>query len=250
MTRILRALTSFALAVGLAATAEAKESDLRRIATNRGDLIVHPIRHATVVLTWSGKTFYIDPVGGAKAFESFPRPDLVLVTDIHGDHLDGETLRAVVGEATQLIVPAAVAAKLDVSLRERATVMGNGETLEPLAGIRVEATAMYNLTPDRLRYHTKGRGNGYVLSLGGRRIYFSGDTEDVPEMRALQSIDVAFVCMNLPYTMTVEQAASAVLEFRPKVVYPYHHRGSDVADFATRVESAGHSEVRQLEWYP
>jgi L-ascorbate metabolism protein UlaG (beta-lactamase superfamily) len=113
---------------------------------------------------------------------------------------------------------------------------------------------MYNLTEDRLKYHEKGRGNGYVVTVGDVRIYISGDTEDIPEMRALENIDYAFVCMNLPYTMTVEQAASAVLEMKPRVVYPYHYRGkgmmSDTKKFAALVAEDGDIEVRQLDWYP
>jgi L-ascorbate metabolism protein UlaG (beta-lactamase superfamily) len=108
---------------------------------------------------------------------------------------------------------------------------------------------MYNTTPDRSKFHDKGRGNGYVLTLGGKRLYISGDTEDIPEMRALKNIDVAFVCMNLPYTMTVEQAASAVREFKPRVVYPYHHRGSDLAKFKQLVGQDPAIEVRIREWY-
>ena len=113
---------------------------------------------------------------------------------------------------------------------------------------------MYNLTEDRLKYHEKGRGNGYLVTVGEKRIYISGDTEDIPEMRALENIDYAFVCMNLPYTMTVEQAASAVLEMKPKVVYPYHYRGtgglSDTKKFAALVSEDGDIEVRQLDRYP
>ena len=106
---------------------------------------------------------------------------------------------------------------------------------------------MYNLTPIRLRFHNKGRGNGYVMAFGGKRVYVSGDTEDIPEMRELKKIDVAFVCMNLPYTMTQEQAADAVPEFKPKTVYPYHYRGSDTAKFKKLVADA--SEVRLRDWY-
>ena len=102
--------------------------------------------------------------------------------------------------------------------------MKNGETSES-NGISIEAIPMYNITRDRLRYHEKGRGNGYVLTLGDKRVYISGDTEDIPEMRVLKDIDVAFICMNLPYTMTVDQAADAVKEFKPGIVYPYHYRG-------------------------
>ena len=112
---------------------------------------------------------------------------------------------------------------------------------------------MYNTTPDRLQYHEKGRGNGYVVTLDDKRIYISGDTEDIPEMRKLKNIDYAFVCMNLPYTMTVEQAASAVSEFKPKVVFPYHYRGkegmSDIEKFKKMVSADSDIEVRFLDWY-
>ena len=123
--------------------------------------------------------------------------------------------------------------------------MVNGKSVEK-AGIKVEAVPMYNLTPTRLRFHNKGRGNGYVMAFGGKRVYVSGDTEDIPEMRALKKIGVAFVCMNLPYTMTPEQAADAVREFKPKTVYPYHYRGSDTAKFKKLVGDA--SEVSLRDW--
>ena len=116
-----------------------------------------------------------------------------------------------------------------------------------MQGFSIEAVPMYNLTEDRLKYHARGRGNGYVLGQGGVRVYVSGDTEDIPEMRVLEDIDVAFVCFNLPYTMTEQQAASAVREFEPDIVYPYHFRGSDVDEFARQVADA--SEVRVLDWY-
>ena len=119
----------------------------------------------------------------------------------------------------------------------------------------VEAVPMYNLREEALKFHSKGRGNGYVLTIDGQRLYFSGDTEDIPEMRALKNIDKAFICMNLPYTMTEESAASAVLEFKPKQVYPYHYRGnpnvSDVSKFKTLVNQGdANIEVVQLDWYP
>ena len=113
--------------------------------------------------------------------------------------------------------------------------------------LTVEAIPMYNLTSDRLQFHEKGRGNGYVVTLGGQRVYISGDTEDIPEMRALQNIDVAFVCFNLPYTMTEAQAASAVNEFAPRFVYPYHFQGSDVDAFAAMINEG--IEVRVGGWY-
>jgi L-ascorbate metabolism protein UlaG (beta-lactamase superfamily) len=218
------------------------------IATSEGDLIIHPINHATFVLGWKGGTLYVDPVGGAKRFEGLPRPDLILVTDIHGDHLDGGTLEAVAGDKTALVVPSAVAEKLPEKLRKQATVLANGET-KSVSGVSIEAVPMYNLTADRLKFHSKGRGNGYVFTIGGKRLYISGDTEDIAEMRALKNIDVAFVCMNLPYTMTVEQAASAVREFKPKIVYPYHYRGSDTEKFKQLVGADSGVEVRLRDWY-
>jgi len=211
-------------------------------------LIIHPVNHATFVMSWNGKTIYVDPVGGGKRFDGLPKPDLILVTDIHGDHLDAGTLEAVAGPKTDIVAPKAVAEKLPEKLRAQTTVLANGET-KTLSGVPVEALPMYNLTQERLKFHDKGRGNGYVATLGGKRVYMSGDTEDIPEMRALKNIDVAFVCMNLPYTMTVEQAASAVREFKPKIVYPYHYRGSDTEKFKQLVGSDSGVEVRLRDWY-
>jgi L-ascorbate metabolism protein UlaG (beta-lactamase superfamily) len=219
-----------------------------RIPTANGDLVIRPIDHATFVMNWNGKTIYVDPVGGGKRFESLARPDLILITDIHGDHLNNETLSTVAGDKTTVIAPSAVAEKLPENLRKQTTVLANGET-KSLHEIKIEAVPMYNLTQERLKFHNKGRGNGYVLTLGGKRVYISGDTEDIPEMRALKNIDVAFVCMNLPYTMDVNQAASAVREFRPRIVYPYHYRGSDVEKFKSVVGNDRDVEVRLRDWY-
>jgi L-ascorbate metabolism protein UlaG (beta-lactamase superfamily) len=219
------------------------------IATEDGGLKIFPINHATLALEWKDRTIYVDPVGGGKAFQGLPKPNLILVTDIHGDHFDKETLTEVTGPDTKVVCPAAVADQMTADLRKHATILANGQTSE-LLGIKIEAIPMYNLTPDRLKFHNKGRGNGYVVTVGGKRIYFSGDTEDIPEMRALKNIDVAFVCMNLPYTMTVEQAAQAVRAFKPRIVYPYHYRGSDINKFKELVGIDAGVEVRLREWYP
>ena len=219
------------------------------IATEDGALKIFPIKHATLALQWKERTIYVDPVGGTKAFQGLPKPDLILVTDIHGDHFNKETLAELLSPNTKLVCPAAVAEQMTPDLRNSATILTNEQTGEFL-GVKVEAIPMYNLTAERLRFHTKGRGNGYVVTLGGKRIYLSGDTEDIPEMLALKNIDVAFVCMNLPYTMTVEQAARAVRAFKPRVVYPYHYRGSDVNKFKELVGTDVGVEVRLREWYP
>ena len=218
------------------------------IATSQGNLIVHPINHATFVMHWGGKMLYVDPVGGAASFEGLPRPIVIFITDIHGDHLNVDTLKAVVQPDTVIVAPQAVRDMLPAELQAQTQVLANGATTT-VEGIGVEAIPMYNLTADRLQYHTKGRGNGYVLTMGGKRIYIAGDTEDIPEMRQLRDIDVAFIPMNLPFTMTVAQAADAVREFKPKIVYPYHFRGSDMDEFTRLVGTDAGVEVRVRSWY-
>jgi L-ascorbate metabolism protein UlaG (beta-lactamase superfamily) len=218
------------------------------IPTATGDLVLRPINHATLALGWKDLTIYVDPVGGAGRFAGMPKPGLILITDIHGDHLNADTLRAVAGETTRLVAPPTVAQQLPEPFRARTTILGIGETTN-VVGVGIEAIAAYNLAPERAKFHSKGRGVGYVLTLGGKRIYLSGDTEDIPEMRALKNIDVAFVCMNLPYTMTPEQAADAVRAFRPKIVYSYHCRGSDLEKFKKLVGEDAGVEVRIRDWY-
>jgi len=137
--------------------------------------------------------------------------------------------------------------ELPADLKSQATSIGNGES-GTLRDIPIEAVPAYNTTADRLQFHPKGVGNGYILTFGDKRIYIAGDTEDTPEMRALNDIEVAFLPMNLPYTMTVEQAADAVKAFKPRVVYPYHSRGSDIEAFSALVGDA--AEVRLRNWYP
>jgi L-ascorbate metabolism protein UlaG (beta-lactamase superfamily) len=215
---------------------------------------ITPIEHATGILAWAGTTIYFDPTGGAEAFAGQPTPDLILLTDIHGDHLSTSTLEAIVGEAA-IVAPPAVAQMLPQALAARTTVLSNGESVT-LRGFTITGVPMYNLpSAENANFHTPGRGNGYLIEQGGTRVYLAGDTAGTPEMRALQDIDLAFVPMNLPYTMSVDEAAEAVLAFAPKRVYPYHYRGpdglADVARFKTLVDAAGKDiEVMLLEWYP
>jgi len=218
------------------------------IPNSEGQLRVIPIQHATLALEWNGKTLLVDPVGGAERFADLSDPDLIILTDIHGDHLNVDTLKEVIKEKTAFVAPLAVAQKLPVGLRKHLTALGYGGRATK-AGVAVEVVPAYNITPEREKFHARGRGNGYLLSLAGQRVYISGDTEDIPEMRALKNIDVAFVCMNLPYTMTVDQAADAVRAFRPRIVYPYHCRGSDLEAFQAKVGSDLGIEVRIRDWY-
>lgn len=224
-----------------------------RIETSKGPLTIQPLNHATLTLTWQGKTIYNDPYGGAKTFEGAAPPDLILISDIHGDHLNLETLQELNLTNATFVVPPAVAEKLPQDMKSKAVVISNGETTEQL-GISIKAVPMYNLPESAESRHTKGRGNGYVLTFGNKKVYLSGDTSGVPEMRALKGIDVAFVCMNLPYTMDVKEAAESVLAFKPKIVYPYHYRGqdglSDTESFKQLVNGKDKKiEVRLRNWY-
>jgi L-ascorbate metabolism protein UlaG (beta-lactamase superfamily) len=215
---------------------------------------ITPISHATAVIEFDDTIMYLDPTGESEAFADFENADYVLITDIHGDHMNKKTLTGLDLENTTLIAPEAVAKQLS-KLKVKEIVIINNDEEKSFSNFKVEAIPMYNLREEALKFHTKGRGNGYVLTIDNERIYFSGDTEDIPEMRALKNIDKAFVCMNLPYTMTIESAADGVLAFIPKKVYPYHYRGteglSDVKKFKTIVnEKNTDIEVIQWNWYP
>jgi L-ascorbate metabolism protein UlaG (beta-lactamase superfamily) len=224
------------------------------IKTENGSLAIYPVQHASMVLYAQQLTVYIDPVGGAALYSKFRKPDYILITDIHGDHMDPKTVDSIKSANTIIIAPQAVADKLNLPDASRLRVLSNGEETE-YHGISIQAIPMYNLPESQDSRHTKGRGNGYLITLAGKRLYVSGDTEDIPEMRQLKKIDAAFVCMNLPYTMDVKQAADAVLAFKPGIVYPYHYRGqgglSDINEFKQIVNNKNSKiDVRLLDWYP
>lgn len=210
-----------------------------------GDIKITPIMHASTQIEFNNQVIHVDPWSQGDYSNAKPA-DLILVTDIHQDHLDPAAIAKIRKAGTIIVAPAAAAAKL-----ENATVLANGET-KTVSGVAVEGVAMYNLqrgpAPGKF-YHDKGRGNGYVITLGGKRLYFAGDTECTPEMRGLKNIEAAFVPMNLPYTMTPAEAASCVAAFKPKVVVPYHYRDSNLDEFAAGLKDTG-VEVRRLNWYP
>jgi L-ascorbate metabolism protein UlaG (beta-lactamase superfamily) len=232
-----------AVAISLAACAWAV-SPPDTFHTPGGDVVMTPIQHASLLLQAGGKNVYIDP-SGKDLFAGRPKADLILITDVHGDHMDPAALAQIAGAQTTIIAAPAVAKTVT-----QAKPLSNGETTT-WGGWTIEALPMYNVkrgpSPGKL-YHDKGRGNGYVLTFGGTRFYIAGDTEGTPEMRALKNIDVAFIPMNLPYTMPPEEAAEAVKEFHPKIVYPYHYRGSDIKKFESLLAGTG-IEVRLRDWY-
>ena len=220
-------------------------SQTQSFQTSSGPVQITPLNHASTLIEAGGKVIYLDPAKPAN-FNGQRKADLILITDIHGDHMDPDAEREITKPGTEIMAPPAV-----VQTVTAAKPIANGET-KTWNSWAIEAIPAYNLKrgpePGKL-FHDKGRGNGYVLTYGGKRFYFSGDTEGVPEMRGLKNIDVAFVCMNLPYTMPPDEAAEAVKAFHPKVVIPYHYRGSDLAVFQKGLEGSG-IEVRLLDWYP
>jgi len=211
--------------------------------TSAGKVEITPIQHASLMLQVGGKVVYVDPAQGK--YDGLPQADYIFITDIHGDHLAPPIIEKLKKAGTVIVAPAAVAKTVP-----GCTVMANGET-KTVGDFKVEAIPMYNLKPaaNGQTYHEKGRGNGYVITIGGKRFYFAGDTEGIPEMRALKSIDVAFIPMNLPFTMTPADAADAVKAFHPAVAYPYHYRGQDTKIFAAALAGTG-IDVRLREWYP
>ena len=216
-----------------------------------------PIQHASFVLDWGKEAVYVDPSAEKFKFKNLPDPTLVLLTDIHGDHLNLETLKSL-PQTYHIVAPIAVYKKLPEEYQNKTKILPNGKTLE-FHGFEIEAIAMYNTTEERKKFHEKGRGNGYVVSKDNYRVYISGDTEGVPEMKKLKKIDLAFICMNLPYTMLPEAAAEATLAFKPNEVIPYHYRGKkdgethyyDTKKFK-RIINKNNPEikVRLLDWYP
>ncbi len=234
----------FCLSAMLAVAAVATFADT--IPATGGNIEVTPITHASTQIEFGGKVIHVDPWSQGSDYSTSKPADLILITDIHGDHLDPAAIDKVKKAGTVIVGPAAVAEKLPGTM-----TIANGET-KTFAGVTVEAVPMYNLQrgpqPGQL-FHTKGRGNGYVVTVGGKRLYFAGDTECTPEMKALKNIDAAFVPMNLPYTMPPAEAAECVAAFQPKIVYPYHYRGSNVEEFTAALKGKG-VEVRALNWYP
>jgi len=245
MKSIVNIIACAAMLVFAAAASAQMAHPVQTFDTSAGAVKITPVYHASLEIEAGGKVIIVDPAKPAN-FAGLPQADLILITDIHGDHLDADLIKAESKAGTEIIAPAAVAKTVTT-----AKVIGNGEKTT-WGAWTIEAIPMYNLTRGPAAgklFHDKGRGNGYVLTYGGKRFYFSGDTENIPEMRALKNIDVAFVCMNLPYTMTAEEAAEAVKAFHPKVVIPYHYKGQDTAVFKKALDGTG-IDVRLLDWYP
>jgi L-ascorbate metabolism protein UlaG (beta-lactamase superfamily) len=246
----MKSLAVFAVSMALVPAAVfAQAPATTTIPATGGDIVITAIQHASVQIEQDGKVIQVDPAQGD--FSHAKPADLVLVTDIHGDHLNPDDIAKVRKPGAPVIMPAAVQKQAGDKIPAPIEVMANGET-KTVAGVSIEALPMYNLqrgpAPGQL-FHTKGRGNGYILSLGGKRVYLAGDTECTPEMKAVKNIDVAFIPMNLPYTMTPAEAAACAKIFKPAVAIPYHYMGQNPQAFADALKGSG-IDVRLLNWYP
>ncbi len=211
------------------------------IKTSAGDLEITFIGHGTLMFTFGSKVIHVDPVGQYADYSKLPKADLILITHEHGDHLDPKAVAALRQPETQIVANQAGAGKLP-----GAVFLKNGEK-KTVAGFQVEAVAAYNLVHKRESgepFHPKGRDNGYVITFGDQRVYVAGDTENTPEMKALKDIDIAFLPMNLPYTMTPEMVADAARAFKPKILYPYHYGQTDTAKLVDLLKDRKEIEVR------
>ena len=233
MKGILFAALISVLAVFAAYAQKKFQEDMFR--TSNGDLKITFIGHGTLMLTCGDKVIHIDPVSMYANYAALPKADLILVTHEHGDHLDMNAIKAVSKANTEIVNNPGSAAIL-----VNGSVMKNGD-VKTISGIKIEAVPAYNL---QKQFHPKGNGNGYVLTVGDKRIYIAGDTENVPEIKALKSIDIAFLPMNLPFTMTPEQVGDVAKAIKPKVLYPYHFGETDVSKLAELLKDENGTEVR------
>ena len=214
------------------------------IETSAGDLKITFVGHGTLMFTFADTVIHVDPTSREADYAEMPKADVILVTHEHGDHLDPAAIAAVREEATAIVLTEKCAETVKGGI-----VMKNGDT-QTVNGIKVEAVPAYNIVHERspgVPFHPKGVGNGYVITFGDKRVYVAGDTENIPEMKALKNIDIAFLPMNLPYTMTPEMVADAAKAFRPKILYPYHTGKTDTAELVKLLAAEEDIEVRIRE---
>lgn len=211
------------------------------IKTAGTDLEITFIGHGTLMFQFDGKVIHIDPVGRYADYAKLPKADLILITHEHGDHLDQEVIDILKKEGTEIILTEICHEKTG-----HGTVMGNNE-VQTVKGFRIEAVPAYNIVHKRSSgqpFHPKGNGNGYIITFANKRVYVAGDTENTPEMKKLKNIDIAFLPMNLPYTMTPEMVADAAKAFRPAILYPYHFGSTDTNQLVNLLKEEKDIEVR------
>jgi L-ascorbate metabolism protein UlaG (beta-lactamase superfamily) len=211
------------------------------ILTSQGELKITFIGHASLMFSFAGRIIHIDPVNSMTDYTKLPKADLILITHDHSDHLDPAALAILRTPKTEVVMTEKCAEKVKAGI-----IMKNGET-KVVQGLKIEAVPAYNIIHERsagIPFHPRGMGNGYIVTFGDKRVYIAGDTENIPEMKSLKNIDLAFLPMNLPYTMTPEMVADAARAFKPKILYPYHTGDTDVARLVDLLKSEKDTEVR------
>ena len=214
------------------------------IQTNKGDLTITFIKHGTLMFEYDDQVIHIDPVMRMGDYSELPKADLIVITHSHGDHFDLNAIEKVSKQNTKIV--ATEGCKESSEHLANATIMNNNEKRE-IAGLEIQSIPAYNIKHKRDNgqpYHPKGEGNGYIFNFGEKRVYVAGDTENTPEMKALEDIDVAFLPMNLPYTMTPKMVANAAKAFKPKILYPYHYGKTDTNKLVRLLKDENNIEVR------
>jgi L-ascorbate metabolism protein UlaG (beta-lactamase superfamily) len=215
------------------------ETDI--IKTSAGDLKVTFIGHGTLMFNFGGKVIHVDPYSDVADYNALPKAHLILLTHEHGDHLDLKALNAVRTEKTVVVLTEVCTKQV-----QGGVVMMNGD-VKTVEGLKIEAVPAYNIVHKRdtgQPFHPKGAGNGYIITFGDKRVYVAGDTENTPEMKGLKNIDIAFLPMNLPYTMTPEMVADAAKAFKPKILYPYHFGETEPSKVVSLLKGTPEVEVR------
>lgn len=241
MGRMSLLCTSFIFLCAAMVMAADKNFETDRIKTSKGDLVITFLGHGTLMMSIGGKVIHVDPVAQTADYAMLAKADLILVTHEHSDHFDLKAINLIKAKGTACMVTGTVAKELKDGI-----VLKNGE-MKMVKGLKVEAVPAYNLVHMRspgVPFHPKGVGNGYIVTFGDKRVYIAGDTENTPEMKSLKEIDIAFLPMNLPYTMTPEMAADAAKAFRPKILYPYHYGNTDTTKIIDLLKDEKDIEVR------
>jgi len=215
------------------------EKDLFK--TSQGDLAITFIGHSSLMMEFDGKVIHIDPVGRYADYAEMPDADLILITHEHGDHFDPDAIEKIKKTDTEIVLTKTCAERFGSG-----KIMENGESAT-LKGLPIEAVPAYNIKhmrSENVPYHPKGSGNGYVITFGNKKVYIAGDTENIPEMADLKNIDIAFLPMNVPYTMTPAMVKDAVRLFNPKILYPYHFGNTDTSVLVELMKDMEDVEVR------